>query len=111
MKQFTIIEEKWARGQRNGNCNLLNDNGNMCCLGFLCISEGAVVNVGEGLPRHVGNLPGHLLPLLEKSENDPTVSLEWAIAKINDDSEISDNARKEKLAPLFSEIGFEARYV
>ena len=37
MTTLTIDRSKWARGKNNGLSALLNDDGNMCCLGFAAI--------------------------------------------------------------------------
>lgn len=33
---LTIDRKRWARGGKKGEAALLNDEGNMCCLGFAC---------------------------------------------------------------------------
>lgn len=49
--KLTIDRDKWARGGNNGAAALLNDDGNMCCLGFLAIELGLsaaqIKNVGD----------------------------------------------------------------
>lgn len=49
--QLVIDRTKWARGGINGSSMLLNDEGNMCCLGFAAIavglSEDDIIDVGE----------------------------------------------------------------
>jgi len=37
MTTLTIQRDKWARGKNNGLSALLNDDGNMCCMGFAAI--------------------------------------------------------------------------
>ena len=38
--KLLIDRLRWARGGNNGNAALLNEDGNMCCLGFLAIEMG-----------------------------------------------------------------------
>lgn len=113
MKQFTIIEEKWARGGINGRSALLNDQGSMCCLGFLCESEGVsksrLMNVA--LPSAISNLPETLSRLTAWAGKVGQRRPQDRIATINDDRTLQDGERKGKLARLFAELGYEIQYV
>lgn len=125
MKQFTIIEEKWVRGEelhnKKGYSALLNNQGNMCCLGFLCRAKGISKKRidGYGMPADVlhesrsASLVSKLGDLVLATgsgyyENNPIVR---EIASINDDATITDQGRKDKLAPLFKTLGWKPIYV
>lgn len=116
MKQFTIIEEKWARGGNGGNPALLNKEGNKCCLGFFCSSPWVPDKslLDQGLPSIIVETPNDIRELFRENaelDDEPWGSLEETIAYVNDDTAILDCDRKSKLAPLFAKLGYEIQYV
>lgn len=122
MKQFTIIEEKWARGGNGGATALLNADGNMCCLGFLCLARGlergdinGYCMPSEIMKYYVHETPQRLInalgDLVEDDEGniDDTI-LTQKIAEVNDNENISESDRRCQLTGLFSKLGLEPVY-
>lgn len=122
LKTFTIIERKWARGGQKGYSALLNDEGNKCCLGFLCSKAGfrrltdASMPDSLASPAEVSN-PYPVARVVEKLSGlvrGKYIAIQTAaatkIARINDAEDITDDQRKRKLAPLFAKIGWKPVY-
>lgn len=112
MKQFTIIEEKWARGGINGVSALENMDGNRCCLGFLCLELGAPTVRDLYMPHEAARKFPELMPALSGlvDADKGSSALAFEIAETND-SPMDDEDRKEELAPLFAKLGWEPIYV
>lgn len=112
MKQFTIIEEKWARGGKNGVSSLENEDGNRCCLGFLCLELGAKYIRGLDMPWQVVDNEPEMeasLKMLMDSKGHSS-NLAFNIAQTNDSPSMTDAERKEALGKYFSEMGLEPVY-
>ncbi len=62
-KEFEVDRSKWVHGRKNtetlGATSLLNENGNMCCLGFYAKACGATKEsiLGHGYPGGELNIP------------------------------------------------------
>jgi hypothetical protein len=116
MKTITVDRKKWARGGKNGDACLLNDQGNMCCLGFAArqisrISRSALADAG--MPCDVYMKPSFLTEI-DTSSNPNEVqdnALSRAAANFNDDLKISDKMREYKLTRLFKKHGIKIRFV
>jgi hypothetical protein len=111
-----INRKRWARGSKNGNSELLNSEGNMCCLGFACRKLGLkpddILNMGT---------PASAVALLETSKHamlDPLVTKQMcnrAAVRLavyeNDDTLISDDVREARLVPILAQLGFKVSFV
>ena len=114
--KFRVNREKWVRGgapafERFGSAKLLNDRGNMCCLGFVSKQCGAKTGVllGKSFPSELGcTLPAKAKFLLEVDEYQPW--LEDRAQAINDDPALKPNTREAKLKALFREAGHEIEF-
>lgn len=109
MKTITIQRSKWARKHHRGHSYmgpslLRNNQGNFCCLGFICKSEGIDESdlVSMGTPAVLlysgcGNqIPSYLLNGIDNSE------LATSAITINDDPTTTDAYKEEKLKELFA---------
>lgn len=109
IRTLKIDRSKWRTGSESadatgeGDTQLLNDKGFMCCLGFYCNQVGIkrVLLIDAATP---GDLPGSILniPLLIEEYSETTFSLE--AIKINDS--VSKPAERERnLKSLFKKEG------
>jgi hypothetical protein len=123
---LTIERSRWARGGKNGESALLNDDGNMCCLGFACkvlgfkdstvknhgVPSDLVNSAGSGsAQRHRGLRAGKLVESGSADEGwYDTAPVDKALT-INDDNTISDKMREYRLTPILRKLGFKVRFV
>lgn len=118
MKTVTIDRSKWVRNisedvvVKNGNecgsktaavlgdTNLLNDDGNMCCLGFICNQAGVPKTLlnNQGFPYSVEHkrVPKYLV------ENGSNTNLTYQAIQIND-TFMDGKTRERKLKALFKD--------
>lgn len=107
-KVCTIDTNKWCRGGMNGRSQLLNNEGNMCCLGFLANQCGISKKYLEGksypcnlCQQMIGNIP--LLNQKNKYHDWCQTELSMALTEVNDNNMITDIDRKSELTQLFKE--------
>lgn len=128
IKEFTVDVSKWSRGGKTGPSNspssLLNEDGFMCCLGFLgaaCgIKEAQMNNLAS--PEDLDEDERNLMPTALLYDN---LSYEVqdnriyeivnsmicdALININDNESIDDEARMKYLKENFAEIGIEVKF-
>lgn len=106
--EVLIDRRKWYRG---GNSQLRLLNGKQCCLGFACRVLGAKAKdiLNEGLPGCLDiEMPGLNRPLLG-GFRDTEFSEKAAI--VNDNPNITDNAREKKLKALARASGFIFKFI
>lgn len=108
-----IDRSYWARSSKRKyvvDNNLLNDDGSMCCLGFVSLACGLkkkdISNIG--LPYAVDQLPNK-----KYTEIWEAVCQECGeIAEVNDDYiGKSDAQREAKLTKMFKKIGIDVSFV
>ncbi len=115
IKQLTIDESKWVRGNVGGESALLNEAGNMCCLGFLSKSCGVPTEALAGTampdnlsPNHRSQLPAQLF------DTDPRFQAgsDWTTeaADINDDDQLRLSSRRQRLVKHFEKIGIKLKF-
>lgn len=123
--KFTVKRSKWVRGgqkamHKYGPPQLLNANGRMCCLGFVCKKLGASNRELErvGFPSDCTKVSSKFLELFPDkagtSSDDPDSCLdmfEEEATRINDDSSIAPNTREALLKKLFRSRGHEIVFV
>ena len=114
--KFTVKRSKWVRGGLNtkyGPTYLLNKEGNMCCLGFVCKKLGASKDelFRVGFPsfiqssHKIAKTFQELLPDLDGKV------FEDEAASINDDPLLKSNTREARLKKLFRSRGHEIVFV
>lgn len=112
MKKFTVRRKKWARGRKNGDPALRNDQECMCCLGF-------ALNQISRIP--MDDLNGGFMPqdtarhcFLTNKDDDGEITdnaLAEKASVINDSVKISDSTREKKLKKLFRKHGVIVKFV
>lgn len=117
MKTVTIDRAKWAReikGKPNhmGNIALLNEQGNMCCLGFVCkaygVSNKAMLGVENPNDVDHPRVPSILIRYDEYSSGGPLLSaLADNTISLNDCGRIPAKELERELKKLFKEAGIE----
>ncbi len=107
MKTFTVSRKRWHRGQGTSGSALRLEYGKQCCLGFLGQSCGirAKDMLGISMPYHLEEELHNKFPQLGNIYY-------WAnFSQINDDDEITDKEREQKLKDLAKANGFRFRFV
>jgi len=117
----TVIERsKWYRGLGHRASRLLNDEGQMCCLGFDSLRRGftpeEILNVGSPGRFHCELEDQRATGLIDKGwkgsdfkiQNSPIVN---QIIQVNDDTTMNDRDRELVLTHLFSVLGTIVRFV
>ena len=112
MKDLVIDRKKWVRGDKGGETGLLNEGGNMCCLGFGALQCGGFSSgdiEGEGGPgclsrrwtkfscRRGGELYNTIL-----SEN---------LVLVNDTETISEEHREKQITSLFKQADINVTFI
>lgn len=116
--KFTVNRVKWQRGVI-GAGSLLNDSGNMCCLGFVCRAVGmaprSILNVG--MPDDITTSGERRVRGLLTELSDEAVgvivstTLAQVAAEINDNPRLSDAEREHRLTAAFLEDGHTLDFV
>ena len=111
MKTLEINRDKWNRGRLgNGDTELLNEEGNMCCLGFHCLQFTKATREdirGKQLPSDISVGIGKTILLGRRGLGS------WfadAAANINDDENISEQERELLLKKLFKIKSYEINF-
>ena len=120
VKKFKVKRSKWFRGQGSDDSFLLNNEGQMCCLGFYSAACGIKKSYlkNEEAPGEINSDIQNQWQtfLLNDSDIDTEEQYKidsWActqLMKINDDENMSDTEREEKLTKLFANDGIEVKF-
>ena len=120
-----IDRSAWRCGSEDlegelGQTAMLNDEGNMCCLGHVCHNSGFGKDLlyDKGFPNEVIRGSDFLdIPLLVE-QDDPDFPEEvidtyftGAAVRINDDESLSLKGREKELKALFKEHGMNLKFV
>lgn len=121
---LVIDRERWARGGKPGTLLLNDKDGSMCCLGFACLAAGVPSSklIDMGSPEDLAITPA--LAAFVTQEEDPdsyddeeisyrsgnNSSTEAAI-DVNDDKELTDPEREDRLKPILAKLGFDVTFV
>ena len=123
MKQLIIDESKWVHGGNNnilnlGASKLLNDKGNMCCLGFYAksckFSDQEILYVGTlGVLKNLvkKNTKGKIVKKVFAYADDQSPNWEDIAVSINDDRTLTLKSRKLKLINHFKKIKVKLVFV
>lgn len=117
MKQLIIDRSQWRTGGdkwnwTHGETKLLNEKGNMCCLGFYCLQLGEISKnqiLGISLPEDLNNVNVYddaMLHLVYKNDLRNTHFTEEAI-DINDAEELTNEEREKEIIKHFKQIDVE----
>lgn len=107
IKEFKVIRAKWLRGS---DSELLDENGKMCCLGFVCSQLGISKELlqDKDNPYEIKLLLPYLTDYYHSMIVDSSLSKE--AIQINDDVNISDSIRESKLIKLFKQYGLSIKF-
>jgi len=112
-KTFIVDCNRWANSAlNNGVPKLLNNRGNMCCLGFCLrqcgINESSLFgkNYPSSGPRRYSN---NLRPFVRSDSQDTKLSND--AAAINDDSTLSLFQKIKALKTLFKSKGYAIKFI
>lgn len=130
---FTVQRSKWLRGSEPMKMSGLNEGGEFCCLGFLCMKAGYEPEQIAGLsyPNALGNKINHSKKLDEKPLDtqdfhpilQPFLAHKFQsgdfyvggvtrrIGQINDDGTITDEEREAKVTKEFEALGITVKFV
>lgn len=128
IREFTVRTKEWARGalenEREAALRVhagsldattvqeFGDTGTMCCLGFLGEACGYTPEamLAKGMPSDLSddNRWNRRVPKLLR--NDTTESILDQISVINDNKEINDKVRKDRLRRAFKKAGVTIRF-
>lgn len=122
MSEVLVIDRSiWSTGTHGkGITQLLNDHGYKCCLGFECLRLGCMEDEirNEGDPCEVLKPLTNLNDFNEGyNENgdyfSECYSSEFAIRamKINDDENIDDEIREDKISEHFKKVGITVEFI
>lgn len=103
----TVKRSKWVRGGRFGRSLLLNEDGNMCCLGFLGEACGVPTDQlgGVGMPQSV-------IDYNKYPTGDEPDGINWdKFANVNDALDVTDSVREQTLMQLAEDNGFTFVFV
>lgn len=113
--KFTIDRSKWRTGHCGkiktgiGPTKLLNHEGYMCCLGFICQQSGCNNIIGIGYPESVMGAPKFLVHQhIHGLDSSP---LATKAVEINDDSETTPSEKERLLKDLFQEHEIELEFI
>lgn len=107
IKEFKINRVKWLRGSVS---ELIDDNGNMCCLGFICnqlgIDKSLMLNKDNPYEIKV------LLPYITEKYHSLIVDSELSkkAIQINDDPNLFELERESKLTRLFKTYNLNLKF-
>ncbi len=107
---------RWARGGRNGDAALLNNEQAMCCLGFACkklgVSEDDLLN--RSTPADLPALKDKLAPMVRRARKGggyvDRAATDEAVT-INDRADLEDPEREAQLKPVLAKLGFKVYFV
>ena len=113
MKRFTVRRSTWVRGGEGGDAQLLNGQGNMCCLGFAICQISKCIPIkqlkGAGYPDEVFKRESFLTVMDDGDVADNALTTK--AASINDDTSISDTVRERRLTKLFRQHNIIVKFV
>lgn len=113
-KTFIIERSKWLRGV-GPNSTLLNEDGDMCCLGQILkqcgipdeqLESGSVPGDIE-LPDEVESIATRSDPSYNPSDTEHSFNM----MGVNDDIGLSDSLREERLHELAEKAGFSLQFI
>lgn len=119
MEKLIIDRSKWRTGGNGkyatgmGSTFLVNDQGYMCCLGFMCVEMGVEKNSCSriGLPEDLEPIDCIKIPLLVHSVAKSNTEFACKAIEINDDNDISSHEREEQLTEHFSNHGIQVEFI
>jgi len=111
VKEFTVDRATWLRGEGSAQSSLLREqDGKMCCLGFLCLAQGVqrrcLLNLP--VPDMLSAASQKHLPAFLVKPKDATMG---DIMPTNDNRSQTDKKRERHLKRLFKRQGVAIKFV
>ena len=112
METLTINRKRWARyGSDKGESALLNEDGNMCCLGFLGRACGLKpTDLRVGMPGDTYSGLHHKWSKGVIGKRNPYSRWASKAATVNDSDKYSPEKREAILVNHFKKIGIELKF-
>ncbi len=119
MAKFVVDRKMWYRGKGSDTSRLLNAEGQRCCIGFVgqqCnIADEYMLNLPDIDSAHEEHSVKDQFPAwMHGDKRSRLLGYEstaiFTAYHINDDTEIPDNEREEKLKQVFAEFGDEIEF-
>lgn len=117
--EFTVNRKTWNRGRGGETSALLNERG-MCCLGFAALACGYLEKDIDGVAHpedlvtnikdNNGDSPNIWFDGLLTDDEIAPSDIGLSIINTNDNVEIDDQRREEKLAELFAQLGVKVNF-
>ncbi len=111
MRKLVIDRKKWLKGDDGNNSCMLDDDGHMCCLGFVArritkLSKERLFRQGTPADCYLGE------SLLTYSSDGTLRDNDFSAEAmdINDDSGLSEKEREKKLIKLFKKNDIELSF-
>lgn len=113
--EFTVDRRTWARGQRNGEPALLNEQGCRCCLGFYAAACG-VPDADMSNEQSPGSIYGWETKLIHAGEGAGGIyhvdaQCTTLLMRTNDATNLTEDEREARLTEQFAAIGITVRFV
>lgn len=106
-----IDRKRWCRGGKHGESFLLNAQDAMCCLGFACKKLGVPKEaLDHSTPASVDKKYSSKLGLLVNRKGRDRGDTVKAV-KLNDDLDLTEEDRENKLVPVLKRLGFDVTFV
>jgi hypothetical protein len=111
-KKFVIKRSEWHRGGKEslGTCQLLNEQGNKCCLGFYALACGLEENQIKDVFYYTSCKVEPFIKDVIPNELWKDANNRNMFPRVNDDKKISDKEREVKLTKMFADIGVEVLF-
>ena len=112
--ELEIIRSRWARGGINGSSMMRNNDGNMCCLGFLAMRCGYEASDLEGRPSPSSVIGesgrGNMFPEWITLGYISTSAVGLRLMQIND-RWADDASREDEITRIMGEHGVTVTFV
>lgn len=107
--KFTIIRDKWYRGQGGEKSKLRMPDGQQCCLGFFAEACGVEHFVVWGLSLPAA-YPNELAERDKLPDNMLSLASTFDFVATNDDPELGAVERERELTRMFADKGIEVEF-
>ena len=120
MKQLIIDRSKWRTGgiaydETHGDTHLLNEKGNMCCLGFYCvqlvgINKRDIYEIAQPEDLNDVNVYDDAMLHLVNEDNLRNTHFTEKAIDINDSEELTNEEREKNIQEHFKQIDVEVMF-
>jgi hypothetical protein len=118
VQSFEVDRKTWYRGKGSAHSRLLNDEGQMCCLGFYAVAAGLPTDAirraacPSDVPRALWKTKltsmDETVPLLPEARDTNAAHI---LMRMNDVEDVADEDREKRITDLFKQIGIDVKFV